>query len=113
MRPGRPDRGFKTGIELVNNRNSAICASLKSQQLCRLVTLRRKNMSLLPANVHQSWKDFLSSDILNMLEYIENQLVEDFSPDRQKVLRFLETDQRSLKIVILGQDPSEKDRPRF
>ena len=62
-------------------------------------------MSLLPANVHQSWKDFLSSDILNMLEYIENQLVEDFSPDRQKVLRFLETDQRSLKIVILGQDP--------
>ncbi|MGI6084897.1 MAG: uracil-DNA glycosylase [Acetivibrionales bacterium] len=62
-------------------------------------------MSLLPANIHWSWKDFLSSDILDAIESIENQLSEGFSPEKNKVLRFLETDLNTLKIVILGQDP--------
>lgn len=62
-------------------------------------------MSLLPKKVHKSWKDFLSPEILHMIKAIESQLEDDFSPERHKVLRFLETDNYTLKIIILGQDP--------
>lgn len=62
-------------------------------------------MSLLPANIHESWKDFLSSDTLDVIESIEKQLAENFSPEKPRVLRFLETDLNTIKIVILGQDP--------
>ncbi len=62
-------------------------------------------MSLLPKKIHQSWSDFLSSDILHMIEAIENRLEENFSPEKHRVLRFLETDASALKIIILGQDP--------
>lgn len=62
-------------------------------------------MSLMPENVNLSWNSFLSSDILIMLESIESQLEDSFSPEKYRVLRFLEIDPRALKIVILGQDP--------
>jgi uracil-DNA glycosylase len=62
-------------------------------------------MSLLPEIIHQSWSDFLSSDILHMIKVIENQLEGRFYPERHRVLRFLETDASALKIIILGQDP--------
>ena len=68
-------------------------------------------MSLLPKKVNQSWNDFLSSDILRMINSIENQLDNDFSPEKHKVLRFLETNPETIKIIILGQDPyPEKGR---
>ncbi|HHU90775.1 MAG TPA: uracil-DNA glycosylase [Clostridiaceae bacterium] len=61
-------------------------------------------MSLLPKKVHQSWNDFLS-ETLPMVNVIEKKLDDSFSPERHRVLRFLETDTNALKIVILGQDP--------
>lgn len=62
-------------------------------------------MSLLPKKVHKSWNGFLSPENLHMIEAIECQLENDFSPEKHRVLRFLETDTNTLKIIILGQDP--------
>lgn len=60
---------------------------------------------MLPCNVHSSWNDFLSDDILSLLEKIEDQISDNFHPDREKVLRFLTTDLTRLKVIVLGQDP--------
>ncbi|NLE23966.1 MAG: uracil-DNA glycosylase [Clostridiaceae bacterium] len=62
-------------------------------------------MSLLPKHVHRSWSNFLSPEIIHIIDSIESQLDNDFSPEKHRVLRFLETDLNNLKIVILGQDP--------
>lgn len=62
-------------------------------------------MSLLPRKIHNAWNEFLTEDILTMLSTIENSIGQEYSPDNDKILRFLETDLPSLKIVILGQDP--------
>lgn len=60
---------------------------------------------LLPECIHDSWNDFLTAEVLERLDEIESRIGDNFNPDRQHVLRFLETDARNLKIVILGQDP--------
>lgn len=62
-------------------------------------------MSLLPTIVHPSWTEFLTSDILEILNSIEKCLGEIYNPEKERVLRFLTTDLDSFKIVILGQDP--------
>jgi uracil-DNA glycosylase len=62
-------------------------------------------MSLLPQNVHPSWEDFLSEDILTMLADIEAAIGSEYQPQKDKILRFLETDFSTVKIIILGQDP--------
>lgn len=62
-------------------------------------------MSLLPLNIHSSWNDFLSSEILVQLSEIEIAMGNEFSPQKDRILRFLETDFSSIKIIILGQDP--------
>lgn len=62
-------------------------------------------MVLVPENVHESWNNFLTSDILLRLDNIESQIGDNFNPDREYVLLFLHTDVKKLKVVILGQDP--------
>lgn len=62
-------------------------------------------MSLLPNNVHSSWNKFLDNDILKLLSEIENAIGDNYTPQKDKVLRFLETDFSVIKIIILGQDP--------
>jgi len=62
-------------------------------------------MSLLPQNVHPSWNGFLSDDILKQLSEIEEVIGVEYTPQKYKVLRFLETDLSAIKIIILGQDP--------
>ncbi|HHY64123.1 MAG TPA: uracil-DNA glycosylase [Clostridiaceae bacterium] len=62
-------------------------------------------MSLLPQKVHPSWNSFLSDDILEQFSEIEEAIGDKYTPSRDKVLRFLETDLSSMKIIILGQDP--------
>jgi len=63
-------------------------------------------LSLLPGEIHSSWNNFLTSDILALLDSIEKFLGDtDYNPGKERVLRFLHTDLEALKIVILGQDP--------
>lgn len=60
---------------------------------------------LLPQNIDISWQEFLTPEILNRLDKIENQIGDNFNPEREFVLRFLNNDINSIKVVILGQDP--------
>lgn len=58
------------------------------------------------SKTHHSFKDFLSADIIEMLNNI-NETIKDaeFCPDKNNVLRFLQLDLSKIKIIILGQDP--------
>lgn len=62
-------------------------------------------MTLLPENIHDSWNDFLTLTILDRLDKIESQIGNNFNPDREFVLRFLQSDVQKIHVVILGQDP--------
>lgn len=57
-------------------------------------------------NIHSSWEEFLTDGIKAELKSIEQQISnEDYTPDRDCVLRFLGLDLNNVKVVILGQDP--------
>lgn len=56
-------------------------------------------------NIHDSWNDFLTEDIKKELDKIETKIGNDYTPSKEKVLRFLELDLMRCKVVILGQDP--------
>jgi len=56
-------------------------------------------------NIHDSWNDFLTEDIKKELDKIEVKIGDDYTPSKEKVLRFLELDLMKCKVVILGQDP--------
>lgn len=60
---------------------------------------------LIPDNHHPSWDSFLTPDLLEELNKIEAAIGDDFTPNREKVLRFMNLDLQSRKVVILGQDP--------
>lgn len=60
---------------------------------------------LIPQDYHPSWEVFLSPEVRGELDRIETAIGEDFTPERDKVLRFLRLDLGSRKVVILGQDP--------
>lgn len=55
--------------------------------------------------VHNSWDKFLTLEIISELENIENCIGTDYTPSLDKVLRFMQLDINSIKVVILGQDP--------
>lgn len=56
--------------------------------------------------IHSSWVEFFSRlDVINELEYIENQLVGNYTPCDSKVLKFATVDLNNVKVIILGQDP--------
>ncbi|MEN8905541.1 MAG: uracil-DNA glycosylase [Clostridiales bacterium] len=67
---------------------------------------------LLPNFIHNSWNEFLSNEIMEEIMTIESKINSvNFTPDSEKILRFLENDLNSLKVIILGQDPyPEKGR---
>ncbi|MCL2435662.1 MAG: uracil-DNA glycosylase [Lentimicrobiaceae bacterium] len=55
--------------------------------------------------VDSSWKKFINSDeIKKTLKDIEVKIGSNFTP-KENVLRFLETDLKKIKVIILGQDP--------
>lgn len=62
-------------------------------------------MSLLPKNVHPSWDDFLTDEIIEDLKVIEIKIGDNFVPKKENVLRFMQTDLMSIKCVWQGQDP--------
>ena len=68
-------------------------------------------MSLLPANIHNSWNDFLTKEIVEELNNIEQRIGRNINPEFSNVLRFLQCDLKNIKATILGQDPyPEKGR---
>lgn len=57
-------------------------------------------------NIHDTWREFVSRDeTIQQLNLIEGKIGNNYTPDKDLVLRFLELDINSLKVVILGQDP--------
>ena len=60
---------------------------------------------LLPENVHPSWDDFLTKEILDEIKFIESQIGDDFNPyPAQKALRFLEINLLDVKVWLQGMD---------
>ncbi|PLX94828.1 MAG: uracil-DNA glycosylase [Desulfuromonas sp.] len=54
---------------------------------------------------HNSWANFLTSKNIECIAGIEKKLGNNFTPDKLKVFRFLESDLSKTKVIILGQDP--------
>lgn len=54
---------------------------------------------------HPSWTPFFTDEIYALLDNIENAIGDDFTPERERVMRFLSLDLNKIKVVILGQDP--------
>jgi uracil-DNA glycosylase len=63
--------------------------------------------SLLPEQVHVSWQPFLEETGYGLLERIAPQIFKGgiFTPEPEKMLRFLGLDLDAVKVLILGQDP--------
>lgn len=63
-------------------------------------------------NIDNSWNDFLSSELVTLLKNIEKNILESkqkFTPDTEKVLKFLKVPLADVKVIILGQDPYPQD----
>lgn len=59
-------------------------------------------------HIDSSWSDFLNDEVLQILADIEKKIAEsnkEFTPPKNKVLRFLEYPIDKIQIIILGQDP--------
>ena len=56
-------------------------------------------------NIDDSWKGFLTKEVIDELAKIENYVGNDYTPESSKVLRFMGLDLNKMKVVILGQDP--------
>ena len=68
-------------------------------------------MSLIPKNTHSSWEKFLSNEICEELDEIEQKIGRNTNPDYDNILRLLTCNLNDVKVVILGQDPyPEKGR---
>lgn len=59
---------------------------------------------LLPNNISPSWKEFLTEDILNELSLIEEKIGDNYTPSKEKIMKFLTTDLIKAKVCIVGQD---------
>lgn len=64
--------------------------------------------SIIPEQIHESWNDFMSDEIISIIRKIESKIgteIKDYFPKRENVLRFLETDLNNIKVVVLGMEP--------
>ena len=59
---------------------------------------------LLPQTISPSWNDFLTDEIMEMLDQIEVSIGDDYTPSKDKIMRFLTTDLSKMKVCIVGQD---------
>ncbi|GAE33570.1 uracil-DNA glycosylase [Halalkalibacter akibai] len=56
-------------------------------------------------NVHSSWEDFLTTEIIEEIDLIESKVGKELNPTKpEMVLRFLSVDLNKIKIIWLGQD---------
>lgn len=59
---------------------------------------------LQPLSIHSSWEEFFNRTE-SLLEKIESQIGDNYTPGREKVLRFAETNLDNVKVIIIGKDP--------
>lgn len=87
----------KSGDVLALGRSLVNQAKLKKQKQVNCM-LHRK--------IHTSWEGFLTPEIREMILVCEEWLKgEAFYPEKENVLRFLETDKNNIKVVIVGMEP--------
>jgi len=56
-------------------------------------------------SIHNSWNEFFTDEILQILKNIEDSIGDDFTPNAENIFRVLNNDLSRLKCCILGQDP--------
>lgn len=62
--------------------------------------------SMLPnEKIHSSWKDFWTKETKDLFLEIMKKIGENFTPKKEFILRFMEQDLSSKKVLWLGQDP--------
>ena len=60
---------------------------------------------IVPNTIHPSWQEFLTDEIRQELQEIEQQIGNNYNPgSSRQILRFLTTDLTKIKVVWLGQD---------
>lgn len=64
---------------------------------------------LIPADYDKSWNEFLTEDVRFEIHDIEKRIGCDYTPDTEKVLRFLKMDLNKVKCIWLGQDPYKSE----
>lgn len=62
-------------------------------------------MSLLPKTINKSWEKFLTKDIIDELTIIESKIGNNYFPNTENVLRFMELDLNEIKYIIVGMEP--------
>jgi len=60
---------------------------------------------IIPSTFHASWDEFLNEEMLEKLWEIQTAVIDKCTPDKENIMKFLQNDLYSLKVVILGQDP--------
>lgn len=55
--------------------------------------------------IHSSWNEFLTDEIKKQLDSIMDQIGEDFTPKKERILRFMTEDLNKKKVIWVGQDP--------
>lgn len=61
--------------------------------------------SIIPEHFHPSWRKFMTAMRILQLQEIEREMGEDFNPEPQNVLRFLQNDLHKISVIITSQDP--------
>ncbi|MDA3781050.1 MAG: uracil-DNA glycosylase [Bacteroidales bacterium] len=59
-------------------------------------------------NIDKSWDAFLSKEVIDILNKNQYKILDSpngYTPEKEKVLRFLEMPLNKIKVIILGQDP--------
>ena len=55
---------------------------------------------------HESWNDFMTDEIINILNKIEKEIEGvTYYPEKENVLRFLNMDINKIKYIIMGMEP--------
>lgn len=68
--------------------------------------MKKKMISrIIPRKVNNSWKDFMTGEVINELKHIEKEIGHFFYPDSRNVLKFLDSDLDNIKYIIVGTDP--------
>lgn len=55
--------------------------------------------------IDKSWEEFLSKDLIDKIDNVEEKLVCNYTSCDSKVLRFLTVDLNKVKVIVFGQDP--------
>lgn len=60
---------------------------------------------IIPKQIHETWKPFLTDEIMNELQIIENDIGDNYNPvDPEHILRFMTVDLDQVRVIWLGQD---------